>query len=95
MEELDDLEAEFMGELGLIESARLTELPSNRIKGNVAKNLKFGSNVSPKKKLAQHDSANRDYHKDLKELALAEEIEEEELKVHIPKSPPTNHVQNI
>ena len=37
--ELDELEAEIMGDLGLIESARLTKLPTNRIKGNAAKNL--------------------------------------------------------
>lgn len=57
MAELDDLEAEFMGDLGLIESARLTKIPTNRIKGNAAKNLKFTRYDSPKKKRPQVNQA--------------------------------------
>ena len=85
MAELDDLEAEFMGDLGLIESARLTKIPTNRIKGNAAKNLEFARNVSPKKKRAQVNQANRDFKNDSQGNLLAEEIEEEELKVNIPR----------
>ena len=57
MAELDDLEAEFMGDLGLIESARLTKIPTNRIKCNAAKNLKFTRYDSPKKKRPQVNQA--------------------------------------
>ena len=55
MVELDELEAEIMGDLGHIESARLTKLPTNRIKGNAVKNLEFARIDLPKKKQAQVD----------------------------------------